>query len=168
MRLDLACLVAPKPQVPSMPTRRAFLFAGSTLAFGVSIGGACGYVIGVNSASSSAGAKDAELDLAAGLAPTGDPDLDELRGWALKSPIEELESHIQVFMEQVRSTYTSDQYLWHGMERLVDRVLAGQHTGWPRLCKQVLIQTIELADPAVLPKNGLRLQARLPEMKRVK
>ncbi|HEX6944177.1 MAG TPA: sigma-70 family RNA polymerase sigma factor, partial [Gemmatimonadaceae bacterium] len=49
--------------------------------------------VGVNSASSRAVAKDAELDLAAGLAPTGDADLDELRVWALKSPIEELESH---------------------------------------------------------------------------
>lgn len=168
MRLDTACLVAPKPQVPSMPTRRAFLFVSSGVVFGVSFGGACGYAIGVNSASSSAVAKDGGLDLAAGLAPTGDADLDELRGWALKAPIEELESHIQVFMEQVRSTYTSDEYLWHGMERLVDRLLRGQHTGWPRLCKQVLIQTIELADPAVLPKNGLRLQARLPEMKKVR
>jgi hypothetical protein len=168
MRLDLACLVAPKPQVPSIPTRRAFLFAGSTLVFGVSFGGACGYAIGVNSASSSAGAKDAELDLAAGLAPTGDADLDELRVWALKAPIEELESHILIVIEQLDSTYPSDAYLWYGIERLVDRLLKGEHAAWPPLSKEFLIQTIETIDVAVMPKNALRLRARIPEMKRVR
>ena len=168
MRLDLACLVAPKPQVPSIPTRRAFLIASGTLAFGVSFGGACGYAIGVNSASSSAGAKDVGLDLAAGLAPTGDADLDELRMWALKSPIEELESHMPIFFEQLQSTYPSDVYLWYGMERLVDRLLRGQHGSWPRLAKQVMIQTIEAIDVAVMPPNALRLRERIPEIKRVR
>ena len=151
-----------------MPTRRAFLFAGSTLAFGVSIGGACGYVLGSNSAGGGAVAKDAELDLAAGLTPTGDADLDELRSWAIKSPIEELESHILVFADQVARTYTSDAFLWHGMERLVDRLLRREHTAWPRLSSQFLIQIIEGADARVLPENGRRLQARVPEMKRVR
>ncbi|MGB3968777.1 MAG: hypothetical protein WBO45_18735 [Planctomycetota bacterium] len=162
--------MAPKPVVPSMSTRRAFLLAGSTFVAGAAIAGACGYAAGVKSAGGggAAAAKEAELDLAAGLAPTGDPDLDELRSWAIKSPIDELESHIQIFMEQVRSTYTSDAYLWHGMERLVNRVLRREHTQWPRLCKQVLTQIIELADPRVLPENGRRLQSRLPEMKKVR
>jgi hypothetical protein len=151
-----------------MPTRRAFLFVSSGVVFGVSFGGACGYAIGVNSASSSAVAKDGGLDLAAGLAPTGDADLDELRGWALKSPIEELESHMPIFFEQLQSTYPSDVYLWHGMERLADRLLQGQHASWPRMAKQVMIQTIEAIDVAVMPKNALRLQARLPEMKKVR
>jgi hypothetical protein len=137
---------------------------GSALVFGVS----CGYVIGANSTSSSAAAKGAELDLAAGLAPTGDADLDELRVWALKSPIEELESHIVIFIEQLDSTYPRDAYLWHGMERLVDRLLRGEHAAWPRLSKELLIQTIETFDVAVMPPNALRLRERIPEMKRVR
>jgi hypothetical protein len=137
---------------------------GSALVFGVS----CGYVIGANSTSSNAGAKDGGLDLAAGLAPTGDADLDELRVWALKAPIEELESHMLVLLVQLQETYPSDVYLWHGMERLVDRLLRGEHASWPRLNKQALIQTIEVIDVAVMPKNALRLRERIPEMKRVR
>ena len=151
-----------------MPTRRAFLFAGGTLAFGVSFGGACGYAMGVNAAGGAAVASDPKLDLTAGLAPTGDADLDELRAWALKSPIEELESHILVFADQVVRAYPSDAFLWHGMERLVDRLLRREHTAWPRLSSQFLIQIIEGADARVLPENGRRLQARVPEMKRVR
>ena len=168
MRLDIACLVAPKPQVSTMPTRRVFLIAGSTLAFGVSIGGACGYAMGVNAAGGGAVASEPKLDLAAGLAPTGDADLDELRGWAIKSPIQELESHMLVFFVQLEETYPRDVYLWHGMERLVDRVLRGEHASWPRMNKQVLIQTIEAIDVAVMPKNALRLRELIPEMKRVR
>jgi hypothetical protein len=153
-----------------MPTRRAFLVAGSTFAVGLSIGGACGYAAGVSSASggSAAEPKEAELDLAAGLAPTGDADLDELRGWAIKSPIEELESNILTFLVQLEETYPKDVYLWHGMERLVGRLLRGEHASWPRLSKQFLIQTIETIDVAVMPKNALRLRDRIPEMRRVR
>ena len=167
MRLDTACLVAPKHQVATT-TRRAFLIAGSTLAFGVSIGGACGYAMGVNSAGGGAVANEPKLDLAAGHAPTGDADLDELRRLAIKSPIEELENHMPIFFEQLHSTYPSDVYLWHGMERLADRLLRGEHASWPRLAKQVMIQTIEAIDVAVMPKNALRLRERIPEMKRVR
>ena len=152
-----------------MPTRRAFLFAGGTFVCGMSIGGACGYAAGVRGAGGEGEAKgDAELDLAAGLVPTGDSDLNELRGWAIKSPIEELESHLPIFLEQLESTYPSDVYLWHGMERLVERLLRGQHTSWPRLSKQVLIQTIEAIDVGVMPKSGRQLRDRIPEMRRVR
>lgn len=152
-----------------MPTRRAFVIASATFAIGASIGGACGYSAGVNSAGAgSAEPKEAELDLAAGLLPTGDADLDELRGWAIKSPIEELESHIPIFLVQLEETYPRDAYLWYGMERLVGRLLRGEHASWPRLGKQFLIQTIEAIDVAVMPKNALRLRDRIPEMRRVR
>lgn len=152
-----------------MPTRRAFVFAGATFAIGASIGGACGYSAGVSSAGAGpAQPKEAELDLAAGLVPTGDADLDELRGWAIKSPIEELESHIPIFLEQLQSTYPSDVYLWHGMERLVGRLLRGEHGSWPRLGKQFFVQTIEAIDVVVMPKNALRLRDQLPAMRRVR
>jgi hypothetical protein len=42
MRLDPIYLVAPKPNPPSMPTRRAFLVAGATFTLGAAVGGACG------------------------------------------------------------------------------------------------------------------------------
>lgn len=109
----------------------------------------------------------ADTVLAEELEPSGDSDLDELRRWAVKAPIEELESHIAVFVDCVRDPYASDGLLWHGMERLVDRVMKRQHFGWPRLCKRVLVQVIEFADTRVLPPNGVRLQRRVPEVKRV-
>ena len=156
---------APRPTVPTMPTRRAFLIAGGAFGVGVSLGGACGYIAGASATITDAAAKAGELDLAAGLAPTGDSDLDELRQWALQDPIEELLRHLPIFLEQMSSTYPSDAYLWHGVARLVDAVLSDAPLQWLPLGKRLLVQTIEGADPERLPPNALPLRDRLHELR---
>lgn len=148
-----------------MPTRRAILIAGGAFSVGVSLGGAFGYIASASATSAGAAARNGEPDLAAGLAPTGDSDLDELRAWALKDPIEELLRHLPIFLEQLSSTYPDDTYLWHGVARLADAVLSAAPLQWPRLGQRVLVQTIEGADPQRLPPNALLLRDKLPELR---
>lgn len=142
MRFDAAVyLVPPDPTPPSMPTRRAFLIAGVTFAFGAAAGGACGYSIGAAGAVDAAVADDRELE------PSGDADLDELRRLAVKAPIEELIEKRLVFLSCVAQDYRRDGVLWSGVERLCDSVRAD--IGFPdrRVSARLLAQTIELADP---------------------
>ncbi len=167
MRLDTACLVAPKPKVPSMPTRRAFLLAGAMFGVGSMIGGACGYALGATDTTSGDSKQETQIDVSAGLEPTGDSNLDFLRRLALQAPIEDLEAQSPLFLEGIR-IHVGDRYLWHGMNRMADRFLARQHTKWPRLAHRVFLQTIRAADEASLPDNGLSLKRKLPELDRVK
>lgn len=171
MRLDSACIVAPAPKVDVAPTRRGFLFTAGVFVAGASFGGACGYAAGVSAsgeASSGGGSAEPQLDLAAGLKPTGDADLDTLRRWALQEPIDELEKNIPIFIEQVQSVYLEDTWLWHGMGRLAQRAVSGHHVKWPRATKQALIQAIEDMDLKRAPANALLLRQRLPDLKRLR
>lgn len=148
MRLDPVYVVAPKPAPPSMPTRRAFLVAGSTFALGAAFGGACGYSLGVASASSDAPAAEPDLE------PSGDADLDELRRLAVKAPIEELVEKRLVFLSCVAKEYRSDITLWMGVRRLASAVQAQPTFPDRNITARLIAQTIELADPKFRSENA--------------
>jgi hypothetical protein len=165
MRLDPVFLVEPKPPAPSMPTRRAFLFAGSTFAVGISIGGACGYAMGAAGRSdgpSGTGSKASDQDPP--LAASGDVELDELRRLATKAPIEELAQHRVAFIREFSRRYRNDQTLWKGVERLCDEVIRRPDFPDRRIAATVLAQTIELGE------SGLqqRLASKVPLLRTLK
>jgi hypothetical protein len=166
MRLDTACfVVAREPRVPSIPTRRAFLFAGLSFVAGAACGGVGVYAATAGDANSKNG-EAGDIDRAAGLVPTGDADLDLLRRWALQDSIDELERNLPMFLEDFRVKYPADTYLWHGMERLADRIESGTTDNWPRLGRQVFQQTIEGLDASNLPDNARRVQSRAATLRR--
>jgi hypothetical protein len=164
MRFDSAVFLAPHPRASTTTTRRAFLLAGGSFILGASVGGACGYSAGVRTANIGAGAAR-ELDLAAGLAATGDADLDELRRLAIQAPVDELAGAYLIFIEQLRRTYSNDDYLWHGMQRLAQGIVEGQHRSWNSQVKQTVIQMIEGIKPGLVPARAHALIARLPELR---
>ena len=161
MRLDTACIVAPKPKVPSMPTRRAFLLAGGLFATGMSIGSACGYAVGAGREG------DADAELTAALRPTGDADLDELRRLAVVAPMTELADKWQYFVNALRATYSADPILWHGAERLAVAMRDGLPAlqGKPR---QWFIQVLDGMNPDTLPPRAKQTYAHLKDLKRRK
>jgi hypothetical protein len=165
MRFDSAVFLAPHPRASTTTTRRAFLLAGGSFILGASVGGACGYSAGVRTANIGAGAAR-ELDLAAGLAATGDADLDELRQLAIQAPLAELVERQVLFLDQVRSTYHADTFLWYGVARLVEGAVSASLTPATQRSRQRLIQLLDGMDPAVAPANGLRLRDRLGELRR--
>jgi hypothetical protein len=168
MRLDSACfVVAREPHVPSIPTRRAFLLAGVAFAAGAACGGV-GMYAATNRSAASAGGDTGEIDRATGLKPTGSSDLDTLRRWALQDSLDDLESNMLLFFEQLRSRFQRDAFLWHGMERLADRIDAGATAKWPRGARQLHLQMIESLVDSDSPSNAKRLQARAPSLRRTK
>lgn len=169
MRLDPVFVIAPIPSVPSMPTRRAFLFAGSTFAVGVTLGGACGYAVGVGSAPADPageGVQGGEPAQAGNeeLPKSGDADLDELRRLAVKAPIEELVQHRLVFVNATFMDYPLDRVLWQGVERLVDYLTKGGEVEGRAQFAKALASVIEQADPVVTA----RLKGRVAELRRLK
>ncbi|MBX3462272.1 MAG: hypothetical protein KF830_03805 [Planctomycetes bacterium] len=140
--MDPVFLVAPKPQPPTLPTRRAFLLAGATFTLGAAVGGACGYSVGVTQASVGAGA---EVD--SDLTPTRDADLDELRRLAVKAPIQELIEKRLVFLNCLSKDYRNDEVLWRGVERLCRAVQTDASFPDRRISARLLAQVIELGDP---------------------
>ncbi len=139
MKLDPVYLVAPS-SAPSMPTRRAFLIAGTTFTLGTAVGGACGYSIG---AARSTDAAPAEQDLP----PSGDVELDELRRLAVKAPIEELVEKRNNFLASLSRDYRNDEVLWRGVERLTARVIADNSFPQRRVSALFLAQVIQFAEP---------------------
>jgi hypothetical protein len=139
MRLDTACFVAPKPKVPSMPTRRAFLLAGSTFVFG----GACGYALGSAGAPAAGAPEGTGLPLA-----SGNAELDELQRLAVQAPIEELVAQHLAFMELLMDKYRDDAHLWHGVDRMVNHVFNTPALAQRHIVAQLLAQSIEMAPPA--------------------
>lgn len=139
MKLDPVFLVSPKPNPSAMPTRRAFLIAGSTFTLGTAVGGACGYSIGV----STQGQPDAGDDYE----PSGDVELDELRRLAVKAPLEELYAKRINFTLDVAIDYRRDAILWRGVDRLGNAVLADESLQDRRMSAKLVAQIIELAEP---------------------
>jgi hypothetical protein len=167
MRLDAAVFVAPKPPVSAVPTRRAFLSAGGAFLLGAAAGGACGYSMGLRPARATPKA-EASLDLQRGLMPTGDADLDALRRLAVEGAVEEIVARQALFLDQVRTAYHRDEYLWYGVERLVAASLRPEYAAWPQRVRQRLIQAIDGMDVAVAPPRAVRLKASLDHLRRVR
>jgi hypothetical protein len=167
MHLDTANAVqAAEPRTPTNPTRRAFLFLG--IAFAAWPGrGVLSHSPTTAMAEPGLTARDA-CHREARQQATGDTELDVLRRWALQDPIDELERDLTIYLEQLRSRYASDAYLWHGMERLADRIQAGAATNWPRGARQMYLQIVESLTAPDLPANAERLKARAPNLRNTK
>ena len=145
MRIEPVYLVAPRPKPPSMPTRRAFLLAGSTFVCGLGIGGACGYAAGTARSGDDPVADDEPLQ------PSGDALLDELRRLAIQAPIAELIAKRLDFLNHLHATYRTDAIAWRGVERLGDAVLRGEPIPNRRIFARWLAQLLENAEPAIAP-----------------
>lgn len=123
---DAVYLVRP---VAKIPTRRAFLFAAGTFVIGTSVGGACGYSMGVASAAGGGGTGDAGAAPPSApavepeLKPSGDAQLDMLRKLAVKAPLDDLFANALVFLDMRVSTYPKDEVLWLGVERLAREIV---------------------------------------------
>jgi hypothetical protein len=143
MRLEPVYLVAPKPKQPSIPTRRAFLFAGIAFATGSTVGTACGYTLGRASVNAAVlGAGGVELPPS-----SGDADLDELRRLAIAAPIEELIDKRLNFLASRNRQYPKDVYLWFGIKRLCDAIAAVPDTPERRLLARLLLDLVENKNP---------------------
>ncbi|HEX6944176.1 MAG TPA: hypothetical protein VF128_14710 [Gemmatimonadaceae bacterium] len=139
MRLDAVYVLAPKTKASSMPTRRAFVLAGITLC----LGGACGYALGASNEAVAGAILHSAGD---GWESSNDSDLDELRWLAVNAPLDELMSQSRVFIYQVRTTYPSDKWLWHGVKRITDALLDGHQIQGRQLLACVVAQLIEKGD----------------------
>lgn len=161
MKLTPVYLVAPEPDPPSMPTRRAFLIAGSTFAAGLGLGGACGFAAGasgapakVQPASGDVGEPVAAQDASMREGPiewesSGDALLEELRRLAVKAPIEELVEKRQDFVNLLYSTYPEDTIAWRGIGRLSEHYCFNESLRDRRIFARWLAQVIEKASAPV-------------------
>ena len=77
---------------------------------------------------------------------SGDPDLDELRRIAVNAPVDELTRNRMLILGNVVFDYRSDEYLWRGMARLCDIVLADASLPDRRLFALGLAQAIQGGD----------------------
>lgn len=154
MRLEPVLLVAPSAQPAVMPTRRAFLLASGSLLLGAAAGGACGYSLGSTRVSVPATPADEE---AATEPSTGDAMLDELRRLAVKAPIEELVQRGVFFVTSLNRSYTNDQVLWTGVDRLARELVRNEKIADRRLLARFIAQMIESGPEAhVRPLRSLR------------
>jgi hypothetical protein len=164
MRLDPVFLVEPKPAAASIPTRRAFLVAGGTFAFGLSIGGACGYAMGAASANGAGGGTGSEQEKEAPAAqseelkPSGDVDLDELRRLAVKAPIEELLEYRIPFLREFSLRYRNDEMLWRGVGRIADAVIARPDYPNRLIAATAIAQVIEFGEPGLQRLLGAKVR----------
>jgi hypothetical protein len=160
MRLDAVFVVAPKPQPPSMSTRRAFLIAGGTFATGALLGGACGYSIGAAVGSSGPASPPPEPDLV----PSGDVELDYYRSLAVKAPISELVQERLNFLNALTKVYPRDEVLWRGVARLCDEVAARENFPDRSVFSRWIAQIIEGGDPQLTRT----LRDRIASLKKLK
>jgi hypothetical protein len=156
MRLEPVYLVSPRPKPPAMPTRRAFLLAGTTFAVGSVLGGACGYSLAA-SATKDTGTEDGDL------APSGDVELDELRRLAVKAPIEELVQRGVFFLNLRDTTYPQDGVLWRGVERLARQIIEN-----PGPIDRSLVLVVTATIERGQPPESLRLEESLPSLRQVR
>lgn len=155
MRLDPVYVLAPKPKPPSIPTRRAFLFAGGTFLAGLSIGGACGYAAGVRSAGGSpAGEEGPKLPPS-----SGDAELDELRRLALVAPIEELVANWSYFLDEFALSYRNDTHLPEGVLRLAGFVESNVDYEQRKLLARVLIDTINRGESHLRDRCAFKISS---------
>lgn len=138
MKLEPVYLLAPLPQPAMMRSRRAFLGMGAMFVGGCALGSACGYSMGRAAA--------APAEPVDELAPSGDPDLDELRRLAVKAPIEELMGRAEAFSLEVDRTYRQDVVAWKGIGRIADHLVAESARDRRALAKWIA-QVIENAVP---------------------
>ena len=80
------------------------------------------------------------------LPPSGDSDLDQLRHLAVNAPIDELTTNRMMFLGNVVTDYRHDEYLWRGMARLCDVVLADASLPDRRLFALGLAEAIQGGD----------------------
>ncbi|MFT4839746.1 MAG: hypothetical protein ACI8UD_000201 [Planctomycetota bacterium] len=152
MHLKPVYLLAPKPEPPTVPSRRAFMIAGGTFLAGAALGGACGYAAG------SSAVVEAHDDPKP-LQPSGNAELDELRRLALAAPIDELVKHWPYFADTFATSYRKDEHLPNGIERLIHYVKNNENIDRRRVFARVLAQTIELGEPSLQKKLGHYLPA---------
>ncbi len=112
MKLEPVFLLAPRPAPPSMPTRRAFLLAGSTALLGVATGATAG-VLATRPPSQSDGTLDAEA-------------MRMLR-WARElaqpaTPIDELVQHAGAMLMVLAEYAPADAEIWRAVDRLARHV----------------------------------------------
>ncbi len=131
-----------------MPTRRAFLLAGSTFVVGACVGGAAVHAMHAPATEEQA--------------PTGNAELDELRRLAVKAPIDELLRKGPPFMMALTTTYPGDAILWRGVGRMSDAMVAG--TDVDRKLVGAVIDAIKF----LKPPETLGLQARLPKLQELR
>ncbi len=164
MRLDTACFVAPKPKVPSMPTRRAFLLAGGMFLSGSMIGVSCGYSAGYAAGKSAAEPKEASAAKAPefDLSPSGDIELDELRRLAVKAPLDELFERGLLFLSSRVAPYKDDVILWHGVDRMSKEILDNPARRVEPSVGAVIIAQIEGTARPAEPS----LRDRVPELRK--
>ncbi|MCA8973367.1 MAG: hypothetical protein KDC98_01530 [Planctomycetes bacterium] len=154
MKLEPVYLLAPEPEPPSMPTRRAFLLAGGMFAAGSICGGACGYTIGV--VSSQGEEKVGEF------APSGDRELDYWRNLAVKAPLDELFARAPNFLTAQMADYKNDEVLWRGVDRLSHEIISNPDRRVGHVVIGVIIQNIQyLTSPP-----ELKLGERVADLKR--
>lgn len=158
MKLAPVFLVAPKPPTGSVPTRRAFLFAGAAFLGGAVLGTACGYSLGAAANTPSAPAEPPEPP------STGNRELDELRRLAIKAPIDELVGQQKMFLLMVTQTYRRDHVLWQGVARLAEELLTNASIPERRLVAHWLAQVIEQGDADFTAS----LRSRAPELRKVR
>lgn len=159
MRLDAVYVLAPKKTPPSVPTRRAFLLTGGAFAVGATLGGACGYSLGMAGGAPGVGAETE-------LPPSGDASLDEMRRLAVKAPLEELIEKRHMFLMDVPvGAHRTDAIVWRGVERLCDALLVQPEFPDRRATARILLQVI---DNCPLEDVRKRLDPKLGSLRKVR
>jgi hypothetical protein len=157
MHLKPVYLLAPKPEPPTVPSRRAFMIAGGTFLAGAALGGACGYAAGSSAVKS-------DPDNPSTPASSGNAELDELRRLALKAPIEELTERWLFFIDVFATDYRNDEYLPAGIERLAKHVTTNPGVPQRLALAQSLVQAIELGEKSLRERAGHLI----PELRKVR
>ena len=159
MRIEPIYLLGQRPEPPSIPTRRAFLFIGSSFVVGLGLGGACGYSLG---ASSKGG--DGKGDPEPELEPSGNAELDELRRLAVKAPIEELVEQWIYFIDLYSMDYRKDPVLPKGVERLATFAETTPGFDQRRVLARALIDVISRGEPSL----RTALEHKIPTLDRIR
>jgi hypothetical protein len=163
MRLDPVYLLAPEPEPPSMPTRRAFLLIGGAFLGGTVLGGACGYTIGVaqgGGEQGAAGAGPGEIEWER----SDDADLEELRRLAVKAPIGELMEKAVLFLATRSFSYRTDPILFRGIQRLSLEITENPQPA----VDPILISGILSAIENGAPPPELNLESLVPALRRAR
>jgi hypothetical protein len=158
MKLEPVFLVTPKLPSGSVPTRRAFLFAGAAFFGGAVLGTACGYSMGA-----AAAGPQAPVDPAQPIDPpkTGNAELDELRRLAVVAPIEELVERHPLFLMLRDRHYRDDEILWRGVGRLARKAIDDEQLRNRRTIAALTAGSIDLGEPPA----SLGLKQLLPQLK---